>query len=144
MTQVRDILQGKSTDVWTIAPDEMAYRALEIMAEKNIGALVVTEGGQVVGIFSERDYARKVILKGRSSKETPVRDLMESILHSVQPDQTIEDCMTLFTDKRVRHLPVIVNGQLTGLVSIGDVVKRIISEQESTIQQLEDYIVGRR
>lgn len=144
MTRVKELLQSKPLGVLTIEPTETVYRALEIMAENNVGALVVVDGDQTVGMFSERDYARKVVLKGRSSKDTPVGDLMTRNLYTVDPETTVEECMSLLTDKRIRHLPVIEEGRLVGIVSIGDLVKRIIAEQEMTIQQLEDYIVGRR
>ncbi len=142
MRTVRDILKVKGHDVWCVEATSTVYDALVKMAEKNVGALVVLEDGKLAGIFSERDYARKVILKGRSSLNTPVKDIMTSEVYCVRPDQTLEECMVLMTDKRIRHLPVLENGQLVGLVSIGDVVKEIIAEQGVTIQQLENYIVG--
>lgn len=141
---VRQILQNKGHTVWSIAPDASVYEALQLMAEKNIGALVVLEAGELVGIFSERDYARKVILKGKSSKDTPVREIMTPKVIYVRPNHTIEDCMALMTDKHIRHLPVLDNGRLVGIISIGDVVKAIISEQEFIIEQLESYITGVR
>lgn len=142
MITVRQLLRDKPDDVWTIEPQDSVYMALEVMADKNLGALVVVEEGKVVGMFSERDYARKVILKGRSSKSTSVRELMDSKVCYISPEQTMKECMALFTDKRIRHLPVLDEGQLIGLVSIGDVVKRIVTEQEFTIKQLENYITG--
>ncbi|RMG99415.1 MAG: CBS domain-containing protein [Chloroflexi bacterium] len=145
MTIVSQILQQKGTDVWHIAPDETVYAALERMAEKNIGALLVMDGDEILGIFSERDYARRVALKGRTSRETPVREVMTSNVIAVRPDQTVEKCMALMTDKRIRHLPVIDgNGRLVGLISIGDVVKALISEQKIIIDHLEDYITGKK
>jgi CBS domain-containing protein len=113
-----------------------------MMADKHIGAVIVTEGEEIVGIMTERDYARKVVLMDRVSKHTPVRDIMTSQVRYVRPDQTTDDCMALMTDKRMRHLPVIDNGKLVGMISIGDLVKNIISEQQFTIQQLEYYIRG--
>jgi CBS domain-containing protein len=142
MKTVRQLLQGKGYTVWSIAPDASVFEALQLMAEKNVGALPVLEAEYLVGMFSERDYARKVILKGKSSKETPVREIMTHKVIHVQPDQNIRDCMALMTDNRVRHLPVLEAGQLIGIVSIGDVVKAIISEQESVIEHLESYIMG--
>lgn len=143
MRLVKEILQTKGTDVWTVPPDTPVYEALKLMAEKGVGALVVLEGEKVTGILSERDYARKVILKGRTSINTPVKEIMTSKVLYVRPDQTTDDCMALMTDKRVRHLPVLENDHLAGLVSIGDVVKEIISEQTIYIRDLEKYIEGR-
>jgi CBS domain-containing protein len=120
------------------------YEALRVMAEKDVGALLVMEDGSLVGIISERDYARKVILKGKTSRETLVREIMTERPVCVRADQTIEECMALMTNKRIRHLPVLENNQLIGVISIGDVVKDIISEQEFMIEQLENYITGRR
>ncbi len=142
MRTVRDILRMKGHDVWSVDANSTVYNALSLMADKNVGALVVLEEGKLVGIFSERDYARKVILKGKSSLNTPVKEIMTSTVFCVRPDQAIEDCMVLMTDKRIRHLPVLEDDQLVGIVSIGDVVKEIIAEQGITIQQLENYIVG--
>src|SRR5438094_6784624 len=120
-----------------------AIEGQEVMADNNVGALLVVEGERLVGHFSERDYARKVILKGKSSKDTPVREIMSSHVLYVRPEQTIEDCMALMTDKRVRHLPVMEEGRVVGVISIGDVVKAIIAEQEFIIEQLQNYITGR-
>jgi len=142
MTTVRDIMKDKGTQVWTIGPDDSVFDALSIMAEKEIGALVVVEGDRAVGILSERDYARKVILKGKSSRETPVRKIMTSKVCYVAPERTVDECMALMTDKTIRHLPVMENDGLVGLVSIGDVVKSMISEREFIIEQLEAYITG--
>jgi CBS domain-containing protein len=128
--------------VWSIAPQATVYEALELMAKKNVGALLVIENGNVVGMFTERDYARKVILQGRSSKTTSVGELMTADVLYVSPDDTTEDCMAIMTDKHLRHLPVMENGQLAGIVSIGDVVKAIISDREFTIRELERYITG--
>lgn len=145
MTSVAHILESKpDPTVYTIAPAASVLDALKLMAEKSIGALVVTEGEQVVGIITERDYARKVILMARSSKETPVRDIMTSLVMYVGRDHTSEECMALMTENRVRHLPVMDGGKLVGLISIGDLVKDIISEQKFIIEQLEHYITGER
>jgi len=142
MKIVSQLLQSKGHEVWSITPDATVYQALEKMDEKNIGALLVIENEQVVGIFSERDYARKVVLHGKASRETPVSDVMTSRVIAVPPDQSVEKCMALMTDKRIRHLPVLDNGRLAGIISIGDVVKAIISDQEIMINHLEDYITG--
>jgi CBS domain-containing protein len=125
-----------------MAPDAMVYDALKLMAEKNIGAVLVMDANRIVGILSERDYARKVILHGKSSKDTPVQEIMTQRVVYVRPEQTAEECMALMTDKRVRHLPVLEDDQVVGVISIGDVVKNIISEQEFIIEQLERYISG--
>ena len=142
MYTVKNMLQGKGNQVWTVAPNNTVYEALELMAAKNVGALVVVEQGKVVGMFTERDYARKVILKGKHSKTVAVGELMTKNVLYVGPDETIDKCMALMTDKHTRHLPVLEKGQLVGLVSIGDVVKSVISDQQFTIQELERYIVG--
>jgi CBS domain-containing protein len=145
MKSVAQILKSKPEQtVHTITPSTSVFDAVRRMAEKNIGALLVMEDVKIVGIITERDYARKIILMGRSSKETPVRDIMTSPVMYVRPDQTNEECMALMTDNRVRHLPVMDNGKLIGLISIGDLVKDIIAEQKFTIQQLEHYIMGDR
>jgi CBS domain-containing protein len=139
------ILATKSDSaVYAIAPTASVFEAIAQMAEKGIGALLVMEGENIVGIITERDYARKTILLGRASKETLVRVIMTSEVMYVRPDQTSEECMALMTENRVRHLPVIDNGKLIGLLSIGDLVKDIISEQRFTIEQLEQYIRGER
>lgn len=142
MYTVRHLLQEKGNQVWTIAPTVTVYEALELMAKHNIGALVVTEGDKVLGMFTERDYARKVILKGRASKTTSVGELMTTEVLYVGLDDTIENCMALMTEHRMRHLPVMDNGKLGGLISIGDVVKSIISDREFMIRELERYITG--
>jgi len=144
MIKVAGILKSKGRKVWTITPETIVFDALKTMAEKNVGALVVLDKTEVVGILSERDYARKVILHGKSSKALKVTEIMSANVYSVNPEQNIEDCMTLFTNKRVRHLPVLQNNQLIGIISIGDVVKAIIADQESTIKHLENYITGGR
>jgi CBS domain-containing protein len=143
MRIVREIVQTKGGDVWSTTPDTPVYEALKLMAEKEVGALVVLEGDKVVGILSERDYARKVILKGKSSMNTPVKEVMTSKVLYVKPEQAMEECMALMTDKRVRHLPVLAGDSLVGLISIGDVVKEIITEQKIYIHDLEKYIEGR-
>ena len=142
MTTVRDILRAKGSEIWSVSPDATVFSALELMAEKNVGALVVLHGGKLAGIFSERDYARKVILKGKASKDTSVEEIMTSEVTTVFPWQSVDECMALMTDKRVRHLPVFEEENLVGLISIGDVVKAVISEREFTIRQLENYITG--
>jgi len=142
MKTVTEILEKKGSSVWTIGPDEMVIEALRVMADKEIGALVVVESGKVVGIFTERDYARKVILKGAASRETPVRDIMSTRVAYVRLEMTAEECLALMTEKRFRHLPVLVDDELKGLVSIGDAVKAVIEEREFMIGQLENYIMG--
>ncbi|MFO7983445.1 MAG: CBS domain-containing protein [Desulfuromonadales bacterium] len=142
MKTVSEILKKKGSSVWTIGPEEMVIEALRVMADKEIGALVVVESGKVVGIFTERDYARKVILKGAASRETPVRDIMSTRVAYAQLEMTAEECLALMTEKRFRHLPVIDDGELKGLVSIGDAVKAVIEEREFMIGQLENYIMG--
>lgn len=143
MKTVRQLLQTKGTDVWSIGPEALVIEALKMMAEKGVGALVVLDAGRVVGILSERDYARKVSLLGKSSKTTPVREIMTEKVVFVRPEQTVEDCMALMTSKRIRHLPVMDGDRLAGVISIGDVVKEVISHQEFLIGQLENYITGR-
>jgi CBS domain-containing protein len=144
MTTVRSVLQSKGSDIWSTAPNTLVFDALKVMAEKNVGALLVMEGNQLIGIFSERDYARKVVLEGESSHTIAIRNVMTSGVISVTPDQSIEDCMALMTGKHIRHLPVLENSKLVGMISIGDVVKAIISQHEDTIKQLENYITGAR
>ena len=143
MTYVRDILNGKSKEVHSISPDATVYDALKEMSDREIGALIVMKGEKVVGIISERDYARKIILKGKSSKETMVKEVMSSTLINVKPENSVEECMILMTGKHVRHLPVFDKGKFLGIVSIGDVVKSIISKQEMLIEQLSNYISGK-
>jgi CBS domain-containing protein len=143
MTAVAQILKSKpNRTVYTIGPEASVFDAVKLMAEKNIAALLVLEGEKIVGIITERDYARKIVLMARSSKETRVRDVMASQVMYVRPSQTSEECMALMTENRVRHLPVMDAGKLIGLVSIGDLVKDVISEQKFVIQQLEHYITG--
>lgn len=140
MSTIRELLDAKGGRVWSIGPDASVFDALTLMAEHGIGALLVTDGTGPVGLISERDYAREGILRGRSSKETPVRDIMTRRVVCATPDQSLEDAMILMTEKRVRHLPVLEGGEVLGLVSIGDLVKSIISEQRFIIEQLEHYI----
>ncbi|MCC7262370.1 MAG: CBS domain-containing protein [Candidatus Latescibacteria bacterium] len=140
MSTVKELLQSKPAQIWSIAPNASVYRALELMAEKNIGALLVMEAGKLVGILSERDYARKVILQGRTSKTTAVDELMTPLVYSVAPNNSLDECMALMTTKRIRHLPVLEQDTVVGVISIGDVVKGIITEQAITIKQLENYI----
>ena len=141
-TTIRDVLKNKSREVWSTRPDATVYQAIELMADKQVGALPVIENGQLAGIISERDYARKIILKGRSSKETAVSEIMSSPVISVSPHTTVGECMRLVTDNRVRHLPVLESGRMIGMISIGDLVNWIIHEQQETIRQLEAYIAG--
>jgi CBS domain-containing protein len=143
MKKVAQILRSKSDpSIHTIVPTASMFDALMLMAEKNIGALLIMEGETIVGMLSERDYARKIVLMGRSSKETPVRDVMTCPVLYVGPQQSTEECMALMTEKRLRHLPVLDDGKLIGLISIGDLVKDIISEQNFVIEQLQSYISG--
>jgi CBS domain-containing protein len=139
---VRDILREKGTTVYSIGPDESVYDALKLMADKNIGALLVMEADQMVGIISERDYSRKGILQNRLSKETRVREIMTVEIKTVTLSTDLEECMELFTEKRIRHLPVIENDQVAGIISIGDAVKGVIDHHQSVIEQLESYIKG--
>jgi CBS domain-containing protein len=140
---VTSILRYKGNRVWSVSPDESVFEAIRLMAEKGIGALVVIADETLVGIISERDYARKVVLQGKSSKDTPVRDIMTRQVVSVSPEETIDDCMRLVTANRIRHLPVVLGGKVVGVVSIGDLVQRVIAAQGETIQFLQEYIVGR-
>lgn len=140
---VEHILQVKGHHVWSVGPDVPVFDALALMAKENIGALVVMSGDELLGIFSERDYARKVVLSGRSSRETPVGRIMTSAVVTIEPGQSVGDCMTLMTQNRVRHLPVVEGKKMVGLISIGDVVKAVISEQKETIANLETYIRGK-
>jgi CBS domain-containing protein len=142
MKTVEKLLQAKGYNVWSITPDASVYEAVKLMADKAIGALLVLESGKLVGIISERDCTRRVILKERAPKDTLVREIMTPDVITVHPDQTVEECMALVTARRIRHLPVLAGDQLMGIVSIGDLVMGIISEQEFMIQQLENYIKG--
>lgn len=139
---IHEILEHKGNAVWTVSPDNTVFEAIQLMSEKNIGALLVTERGKLVGIISERDYTRKVALKGKSSKELHVREIISDRVVSVTPQHTVEECMRLMTENRVRHLPVLDGEKLMGVVSIGDLVNWIISAQSTTIRQLETYISG--
>jgi CBS domain-containing protein len=140
---VKAVLQHKRSDVWSVGPDASVYEAIEMMSEKHIGALLVISEGRLVGAISERDYARKVILQGKSSKQTPVHEIMASPVISVPPEATVEECMREMTDNRIRHLPVVDGHIVLGVVSIGDLVKWIISAHEQTIRDLHSYITGR-
>ncbi len=140
MKTVRQLLQSKGSAVYSVTPEASVFDALKLMADKNIGALLIVSGGKLAGIMSERDYARKVILHGKSSHDMLVREIMSEKVVTVQPEQTVEDCMTLMTGKRIRHLPVVNGDKIVGLLSIGDLVKEVIAEQEQTIKQLESYI----
>jgi CBS domain-containing protein len=142
MPTAHDILRFKGSSVHCVRPDDTVLAALGVMAEHDVGAVVVLEGAKLAGILTERDYARKVALVGRASKDSPVRAIMTAEVVCVPPDRTVEDCMALMTERRVRHLPVVENGQVIGLVSIGDLVKATIDEQEFTINQLKNYIAG--
>jgi CBS domain-containing protein len=140
---VARVLASKGPDVWSIAPDATVYEAIALMAQRGVGALLVMEGDRLVGIVSERDYARKVILQDRSSRDTLVSTIMTKDVVSVRPDHSIEACMALMTEKRIRHLPVVDGEQVIGILSIGDLVKYIIADRELLIEQLEGYITGR-
>ena len=142
MRTIEQLLQAKGSDIWSISPQATAYNALQIMAEKNVGALLVMEKEKLLGIFSERDYARKVILKEKSSKNTSVGELMTREVIYISADSTLEESMALMTAKRIRHLPVLKNNQLIGIVTLGDVVRQIISDQKFAIRELEKYITG--
>ena len=144
MVTVKQILKNKGSRVWSTGPQATVYAALQLMAEKDIGALLVLADGKLVGIFTERDYARKLILHGKTSAETQVSEIMTTAVITVRPDQTIGECMALMTEKHIRHLPVVEGERVVGLVSIGDVVKAIISDQQFVINQLESYISGKR
>lgn len=146
MKTARDMLKNKTKEVWSVTPKQTVFEALKFMGEKEIGALmVIDEAGKVQGIISERDYARKVILRGKTSRETAVEEIMTPVdqMYTVKPDTTVEDCMVLITGKRIRHVPVFEGDQFVGLISIGDVVKSIISEQELLIEHLSNYIAGK-
>lgn len=140
---VGTILRSKGHHVWSVSPDDSVFQAIRLMADKGVGALVVIAGETLVGIISERDYARKVVLQGKSSKDTRVGDIMSSPVFSVGPTHTVDDCMRIVTSKRIRHLPVVQGEKVVGVVSIGDLVRRVILTQGETIQYLQEYIVGR-
>jgi CBS domain-containing protein len=139
---ISEILQTKGSSVWSISREAMVFDAIQLMAEKNIGALLVIEEGKLVGILTERDYTRKIALKGKSSKQTAVKEILSGEIIRVGPENTVQECMRLMTDHRVRHLPVLEGEKILGVVSIGDLVNWIISAQNSTIQQLQTYISG--
>lgn len=140
MKTVREILNDKGTQVWSIAPNHTVFDALKVMGEKGVGALTVVVDDQLVGVISERDYARKVILKGKTSRETQVHEIMSTRVISTQLDRTVQECLGVMTDKHIRHLPVLEEEELVGIISIGDLVKAIIAEQQFMIEQLESYI----
>ncbi len=140
MGKVRNILQSKNETICTVDPNITVYEAIEMMCEKNIAAILITENGKLAGIFTERDYARKVVLKGKSSKLTPVGELMSRNLYSVNSDSTVEDCMNMMNTKKIRHLPVVDDDKLVGVVSVGDLIRFIIEEQRGIIEHLENYI----
>ena len=140
MTILKMLLKGKGHDVWSVHPDDTVLDAIKMLAEKDIGALIVIKDDKPVGIFTERDYARNVYLKGKSSLDTAVRDVMVAPVICVKPDQTVDECMALMTAKRFRHLPIMDGDELVGMVSIGDLVKSVIAEQQFTIEQMEQYI----
>lgn len=144
MLTIRQLLDEKGHDVFSVAPNDTVYAALGKMAEKDVGSLVVMDGERLVGLLTERDYARKVFLKGRASPTTRVQDIMETKVLYAQPDQSVEECMAIMTDKRVRHLPVLEGVKLIGVISIGDLVKSITSDQKFLIDQLEHFITGQR
>src|SRR3990170_6176599 len=140
---VRSVLRNKGQTIWSVTPDASVYEASEIMASKSVGALLVIGEGKLVGVISERDYARKVILQGKSSKQTRVREIMASLVIVAAPESTVEDCLKIMTHHRIRHLPIVEHDQVAGIVSIGDLVKWIVSAQEETINRLQDYITGK-
>lgn len=142
MNTVRHILQIKGFDVWAISPNATVFEALRMMADKDVGALLVMQGEKLLGIISERDYARKIVLQGKASKDTLVRDIMTEKVFSVHPEQTAHEVMTLMTEKRVRHLPVVENERVIGMISIGDVLRNVIYQQRQTIRSLEDLILS--
>lgn len=142
MTTIAQLLKTKGNEIWSVAPSDMVYDAIKIMAARGIGALLVMEGEKLAGIFSERDYARKIVLEGKSSRETTVADIMTTDVVHATPDESIEDCMSTMTENHFRHLPVLEDGGVVGVISIGDLVKVIIVEQKELIKQLERYISG--
>ncbi|HEX7618640.1 MAG TPA: CBS domain-containing protein [Verrucomicrobiae bacterium] len=139
---ISSLLHHKSSTLWSIAPDATVFEAIKLMADKNIGALLVLSDGKLVGLFTERDYARKIALQGKSSKETRIREIFAGVVITVKPHDSVEDCMKLMTEHRVRHLPVVEKGNVVGIVSIGDLVNWTISAQDAQIAQMEQYIAG--
>ncbi|MGI9336225.1 MAG: CBS domain-containing protein [Gammaproteobacteria bacterium] len=142
MVTVKQLLEGKGQDVWSVSPDDTVFEAVQAMADKDVGALMVLSEGRVAGVVSERDYARRIALEGRASRDTKVADIMTTRVVYALPSQTVDECLALMTDKRIRHLPVMDGDQLIGVLSIGDLVKSIIDEQRHVIEQLEQYIAG--
>lgn len=142
MTTVQQLLDAKGHDIYCVHPDDMVLDALKIMEKEDVGSVLVKEGDMLVGIFTERHYARNVFLKGRASPKTPIREVMKTEVICVAPEQTVEACMALMTEKRVRHLPVLRDEQLVGVISLGDIVRNVISDQQFTIEQMEHYIRG--
>jgi CBS domain-containing protein len=142
MKTVKSLLRQKGSQVWSTTPDAPVFNALELMAEKDIGALVVVENGKLVGIFSERDYARKVILKGKASRNTPVKEIMTADVITIRPQQTVEECLSIMERHRIRYLPVVDSGKLLGMISIGDVLNTVIAEQAASLNQLEGAGIG--
>jgi CBS domain-containing protein len=136
------ILNNKARAIWSVSPDATVYDAIALMAEKNVGALLVMESDQLVGIISERDYSRKVMLKGKTSRNSFVHEIMTTELTTAHPSETVQECLQFMTDKHIRHLPVLADGKLLGVISIGDLVKHVISAQSATLEQLKDYIAG--
>jgi len=139
---ISEILSTKGSQVWNTSPDAMVFDALKLMGEKNVGALLVMEGSKLAGVISERDYSRKVVLRGKNSRTTPVHDILSTPVISVTPQHTVQDCMQLMTNHRIRHLPVLQEGEVVGIVSIGDLVNWIINAQRQAIDQLKNYIAG--
>jgi len=142
MKRIQTLLKKKGYDVWSIAPDASVYDAIHLMAEKAVGALIVMDGPKLVGVISERDYARKIILEGRSSENTKISEIMSSEVITTGPDNKIEECMAIMTERRIRHLPVLDGNEVLGVISLGDLVKYIIAEQQFVIEQMERYING--
>jgi len=140
MISVKHVLESKGHEFWSLTSNSTVYEAIKLMADKEIGSVLVIDGGEIKGIVTERDYARKVILEGKSSPDTPLTEIMSTQVLYVRPEQTVEECLALMTDKRVRHIPVITDGEIKGLVSIGDLVKAMITEQQFIIEQLANYI----
>lgn len=142
MHSIRQILDGKPADLWSVGPEDTVYDAIRTMAEHGVGALLVMNGGELAGVVTERDYARKIVLEGRRSRETQVREVMTGEVTTIEPDRTAADGLAVMTDGRFRHLPVVEGGKVVGVVSIGDLVKAVIADQQSLIEQLEKYVTG--